>query len=275
MDKFILIDLETQKFYVESGIYEVACLVLENYEVVDSLYLGKEIPEFNGDRTLGYGFFNISEDDEIISKFKEFIKRYPYPLVAHNSSFDRKFLLEYKWIDEDYPIFCSINAIKKTDGTLKSYKLENLVKHFEVSDEVKHKAMSDVYNLYQVLMRIKPQNWSVDDNKNIKKRGYFKDIKARSLEEIDLDIPTTDILNGHFICFTGENKYARNTMHEIALKNGASFTNSITKKTTMLVVGEISESAKLSKASEKGIPIISETKFLQRLNLLDHEITIN
>ena len=43
-DKMLLIDLETQNFPVESGIYEVACLVVENYEVVDQLYLGKEIP---------------------------------------------------------------------------------------------------------------------------------------------------------------------------------------------------------------------------------------
>ncbi|WP_260508333.1 hypothetical protein [Listeria booriae] len=40
MDNMILIDIETQSFNVESGIYEVACLVVENYNIVDSLYLG-------------------------------------------------------------------------------------------------------------------------------------------------------------------------------------------------------------------------------------------
>ena len=42
LDKMLLIDLETQSFSVESGIYEVACLVVENFEVIDKLYLGKK-----------------------------------------------------------------------------------------------------------------------------------------------------------------------------------------------------------------------------------------
>ncbi len=40
MEKMVLVDLETQNFSVESGIYEVACLAIVNYEIVDSLYLG-------------------------------------------------------------------------------------------------------------------------------------------------------------------------------------------------------------------------------------------
>ena len=42
MNNMILIDLETQDFDVRSGIYEVACLAVEDYRVVDQLYLGKK-----------------------------------------------------------------------------------------------------------------------------------------------------------------------------------------------------------------------------------------
>lgn len=70
MEKMVLVDLETQDFPVESGIYEVACLAVINYEIVDTLYLGKEIPNYTGSRKYGYGFYNISRDLEALISFK-------------------------------------------------------------------------------------------------------------------------------------------------------------------------------------------------------------
>jgi DNA polymerase III alpha subunit (gram-positive type) len=159
MDKMILIDLETQDFSVHSGIYEVACLVVENYEVVDKLYLGKEIHGYKGDRRYGFGFYNISQDEEHINMFREFLNKYPYPIVAHNCPFDRKFLVHYEWIAHDYPAYCTMRAIKMADNTLGSYALHNLVKHYKVADEVEHTAMSDIENVYKILKKVKPQTW--------------------------------------------------------------------------------------------------------------------
>jgi DNA polymerase III epsilon subunit-like protein len=159
LDKMILIDLETQDFSVHSGIYEVACLVVENFEVVDQLYLGKEILGYKGDRRYGFGFYNISQDEEHVHRFREFINKYPYPIVAHNCPFDRKFLVHYEWIAEDYPAYCSMRAIKMVDNTLGSYALQNLVRHYKVADEVEHTAMSDIENVYKILKLIKPQKW--------------------------------------------------------------------------------------------------------------------
>ena len=39
MEKMILVDLETQDFRVETGIYEVACMVIEDDQIVETLYL--------------------------------------------------------------------------------------------------------------------------------------------------------------------------------------------------------------------------------------------
>lgn len=159
MDKMILIDLETQDFSVHSGIYEVACLVVENFEVVDQLYLGKEIPGYKGERNYGFGFYDISQDEEHINRFKGFLSKYPYPIVAHNCPFDRKFLVHYEWIAQDYPAYCSMRAIRVANNTLGSYALQNLVKHFKVADEVKHTAMSDIENVYKILQIVKPKTW--------------------------------------------------------------------------------------------------------------------
>lgn len=97
-------------------------------------------------------------------------------------------------------------------------------------------------------------------------------IKARSLESIDLNIDTTKILDGEFVCFTGKSDYPRNTMLEIAIKNGAEMSNNITSKTTMLVVG-LDAGSKLDKAQEKGISIISDEEFMRMLNLTGKAIT--
>ncbi len=210
MDKMLLIDLETQDFSVHSGIYEVACLVVENYEIVDQLYLGKEIPNYKGDKRYGFGFYDISEDGKYINMFKGFLNKYPYPMVAHNCPFDRKFLVYYGWIEEDYPTYCSMRAIRMEDNTLGSYALQNLINYYEVADEVEHTAMSDIKNVYEILKIVRPQTWLTVGTK-YRNKNYPSNIKARSLEEIDLDINTTNILQGEVVCFTGKSDYPRNS----------------------------------------------------------------
>jgi DNA polymerase III epsilon subunit-like protein len=270
LDKMFLIDLETQDFSVHSGIYEVACLAVENYEIVDRLYLGKEIPDYNGIRNYGFGFYDISNDKEYISKFKEFLRKYPYPIVAHNCPFDRKFLVYYQWISEGYPTYCSMRAIRAADNTLESYALQNLVQHYEVSEEVEHTAMSDIENVYNILKKVRPEIW-IPVGSSSKSRTHSR-IKTRALEDIDLNIDTTNILEGEVVCFTGESEYPRNVMQEIAIKNGAQISNSITAKTTMLVVG-LNAGSKLDKAHEKGISIMWDKEFMKILNLKDKNIT--
>ncbi|WP_017413929.1 BRCT domain-containing protein [Clostridium tunisiense] len=270
MDKMILIDLETQDFSVHSGIYEVACLVVEDYEIVDQLYLGNEIQNYKGEKRYGFGFYDISEDEKYINLFKNFLKKYPYPIVAHNCPFDKKFLVHYEWIPEDYPTYCSMRAIRMEDNTLGSYALQNLVNHYKVSAEVQHTAMSDIKNVYEILRIVRPQTWLTVGAK-FKNKNYPNHIKARALENIDLDIETTDILHDEVVCFTGKSDYPRNTMQEIAIKNGAEISNNITSKTTMLVVG-LDAGSKLDKAQQKDISIISDEEFMNILNLKNKNI---
>lgn len=195
MDKMLLIDLETQDFPVESGIFEAACLVVENFKIVDQLYLGKEIPGYRGNKSYGYGFYDISTDEEYMNRFKMFLSKYPYPIVAHNCSFDRKFLVYYNWITADYPAYCSMRAVKIADNTLDSYALHNLVKHYKVAEDVLHTAMSDIINVYEILKILKPQTWipvGVRKPKPI-------NIKARKLDDIDLRNDTMDTLKSDVI----------------------------------------------------------------------------
>lgn len=246
MNKMLIVDLETQSFPVESGIFEVACLAVENYEIVGELYLGKSIKGYVGKRTHGFGFHDISKDMHSINKFKSFLRQYKFPIVAHNCPFDKKFLQYYGWVAENYPFYCSMQAIKKQVDYLDSYSMASLVKQFGIADSTDHQAMSDVLNLFQLLKIIQPKH----------------------LESIDLNIKTTKKLISEKICFTGESKFPRNIMQEIALKNGADLSSSITLTTTMLVVG-VRPGRKLDRAQEKKISIISDEDFLKMLDLED------
>lgn len=272
MENMILLDLETQSFPVESGIYEVACFVIENYEIVERLYLGKEIKGYTGKKNYGFGFHDISRDEKYISQFKELINKYPYPIVAHNCPFDRKFLVYYDWIKEDYPVYCSMRAVRYADKTLSSYSLGFLVNHYDIAKDVEHNAMSDLIHTFELLKFVNPQTW-IPIGTRIR-ITHSQRTKARSLEEIDLNINTTAILTGEIICFTGKSDYTRNTMHEIAIKNGADISDNVTLKTTLLVVG-LDAGSKHSIAEEKGISIISDIEFMQMLDLVDFNIAFN
>lgn len=274
----LLIDLETQSLPVESGIYEVACLAVEDYRIVDHLYLSKEIDGYFAPRSYGYGYHDISQEDEYIIQFQRFLSRYPYPLIAHNCPFDKKFLLYYGWVDEDYPFYCSMRAIRRENGALKSYAMGELVKHFGIAETTDHQAMSDVENLYKLLRLVRPQEWvpvgvSASSQSNSqqgtgkRKRKSPPKPKPRAIGDIDLPIPDTDILAGESVCFTGKSDYQRHIMQEVALKNGAQISNNVTSKTTLLVVGLNAGARKLDSAQERGIPIISDEYFMDMLSL--------
>lgn len=274
LNKMLLIDLETQNYPVESGIYEAACLVVEDYEVVDQLYLGKEIEGHIGDKRYGYGFYDISRDDECLTEFKEFLSKYPYPIVAHNCAFDKKFLLYYSWVEESYSFYCSMRAIRIAQNSLESYALHNLVRYYQIADDTDHKAMSDTINLYKLLKIIQPKTWipvGTPLQKKSNRSGWGKKIKPRSLDEIDLPIYSTDILAGENVCFTGKSEYPRHTMEEIAIKNGAEISNNVISKTTLLVVG-LDAGSKLDKAQAKEIVIISDKEFMKMLDLAGKDV---
>lgn len=263
LDTMILIDLETQSFEVESGIFEVACLVIEKGEKVDELYLAKEIPGYVGERTYGFGFYDISRSFEQIQRFQEFLRRYPYPLVAHNCPFDRKFLNYYGWVGPGQVFYCSLRAIRAEVKGLESYSIGSLVRHYGIASDSRHEAMWDIQHLYLLLQRIQPQSWfPLEKNPSVS----WSKTKPRPLDAIDLPIPTTTALRGETLCFTGGGSYPRHILQEIALKNGAALSNGVTRKTTLLVVGN-QPGSKLEKAREKNVETTSVEEFLEKLGL--------
>ena len=60
----------------------------------------------------------------------DILSRYDYPIVAHNASFDRKFLVHYGWMNEEYVVYDSIRALKISHPHLFSYSLGFVVGYF-------------------------------------------------------------------------------------------------------------------------------------------------
>lgn len=275
-EKFIIVDIETpMSFNVKDGIREVAMIAVEDYRVVDSLHLAIIKDEEEYKKGFGAGLEAIEDNTEMIKTFKAFLKKYKCPLVAHNASFDRKFLRYWDWVDEEQVFYCSRDNIKSIEK-LDSYKLVDLLKYYGIKQVQEHKAMQDVLDLLEVLKKVKIEKWtklgsyteeSDKKSKPIKKsnvKSYFSDKNQRDEDKKKLEVAKNNIIDNIFdgkkIVFTGDMKKDRTEMRVIAIKYGAVTTNSISKKTDLLVVGE-NPGSKLRKAKELGIKTIYEEEF--------------
>ncbi|MGL5330191.1 MAG: BRCT domain-containing protein [Peptostreptococcaceae bacterium] len=265
MINMIILDIETGGFDVADGIREVAALVIEDNEIIDTLHIGKVIDPQLTCNGYGEGYEDISLDADCISKFKKFIEPYDYPLVAHNANFDRKFLVYYEWLDSTYPIYDSIRAIRYENPYLFSYAMEYLLNYYDISNTQEHTAIKDTHNLFELILIVNPKTWIPVGKSKTYKREYSK--KKISLTIDDSDI-VSDLFKDKNIVFTGKGPYVRNELSLLAMKYGATVLNGVNKKTDILVVGE-GAGQKLQKAKDLGIEILNIDDFMDMTSNID------
>lgn len=83
----------------------------------------------------------------------------------------------------------------------------------------------------------------------------------------NLTTPTSKTTN--LICFTGKMTYTRSEMTKIATELGYSYSDSVTKDTTLICADLNSNSSKLQKAKKLGCKIFTEQEFLNKYNKRD------
>lgn len=106
---------------------------------------------------------------------------------------------------------------------------------------------------------------------------YFRNEKTKEILEklekagVKLEeaapVEVSDVLKGLTFAVTGSLKnFTRNEIEEFIVAHGGKVTDSVSKKTDYLIVGE-NPGSKLLKAQQLGVKILSEEEFLQKFNL--------
>jgi len=149
----IVLDFETTGLSPQYGdrAIEIGAVLIENNVITDRFQSlmnpGFRISSFIESYT---GISNrmvqaASPCEEVMERFADFIA--DYPLVAHNASFDRKFLdseLAFIGKSRNSEMACSMLSARRVYPDAPNHKLGTLVRYREIyNDEIFHRALAD------------------------------------------------------------------------------------------------------------------------------------
>lgn len=280
MNEFYVLDVETANADY-SSICQIGLAKFQNGELTEKWEsLIDPDDYFDG---MNISIHGITEEmvegsptfEQIYPKLKDLLEN---KIVGHHMPFDRIAinracelaeleLIETNWLD-------SAKIVRRTweEFAYKGFGLANIANHLEIEFD-HHNALQDAIATGKVMLKaFEKSEMSLDDWFSRVKKPI--NIYANGSATIKLDGNPEGPLYGENIVFTGALMIPRAEAGKVASELGCNVSNSVTKKTTMLVVGiqdttklaGYAKSSKHRKAEELikkgiGIRILSENDF--------------
>lgn len=160
---FVVCDVETIGLNpVFNSIIEIALIRLENFKVVDKFsslinpqsFIPPFITELTGIRN--EDVYNAPKFSDVALNIRDFLKDAVF--VAHNASFDHKFLihsfLRENLIPPSNPVLCTKLLSRRVVPGLSSYSLRNLTSFFKIKNIQAHRAYGDALATSHILIKL-------------------------------------------------------------------------------------------------------------------------
>tara|TARA_R110001583_G_C5634055_1_gene407312 strand:- start:312 stop:1169 length:858 start_codon:yes stop_codon:yes gene_type:complete len=284
IDKFVAFDFETAngKNPCSIGIVE-----FENGKVINeyySLIKPKELV-FNpyASRIHGINISDVINEREFDDVWKDISHFFDNKIiVAHNYSFDISVLnysLEIYGIEAPvYEVHCTLN-FSRSYLNIANHKLSTVAKFFKLSQNNYHNALEDALVCGKVFISLMNYAKSHEQLKleNIRSVSKKRDIGSlwEQKESVHrnqkfklevLNLKSNNLEGQKFVISGVFQKFYRDELKKSIEDNGGKVSSSISKKTSFIVAGDNMGPSKLAKAESLGIPIITETDYIEMLN---------
>ncbi len=161
--KFVVCDVETTGLNpVYDRIIEIALIRIENLKIVDKFstlinpgtFIPPIITKLTGIKN--EDVFNAPKFSDVILKVRDFLQDAIF--VAHNASFDYKFLLHSFLRENIYPpqnlTLCTKLLARRVVSGLESYGLKSLTSFFKIQNLNPHRAYGDALATTHLLLRL-------------------------------------------------------------------------------------------------------------------------
>ena len=295
---YIVLDVETTGLSPESDdIIEFGAIKIENGQETDCFNTfidpGYPIPPYITQIT-GITDTDVAGSPDLLTAIKDiaaFIS--DFPIVAHNATFDLRFLFcayQKAGMQTNFHYIDTLTLARHAFPELPSHRLSILIDYLGINGTQEHRALSDVRFTYQIFCACCACLTHMDlslfalpyPSTRSQRRKQYRARARADMRDIECQKSTPDPNHPFYqkkLVFTGTLKIPRVQAAQMAVDRGAVLSGSVSKKTDYLIVGEqdpalVGESIMSSKekraialndSGEACIHIIREEEFLRLL----------
>jgi DNA polymerase III subunit epsilon len=226
--KYAIIDIETTGGRADQErIIEIAIILHDGTKVIDSFESlvnpGRSIP-WNITQITGINDSMVRGQPKFYEIAKKIVQMTEGAIfVAHNVRFDYSFVAEeFRSLGYTYQRkqLCTVKLARASFPGLKSYALGNLIRHFDIEVDARHRAMADTYAttiIFEKILQNHDNHETIDEliNYGIKTTKIPKSLDLDKLHEIPEDCGVYYMHNEHLdVLYVGKSKNIKKRIFE-------------------------------------------------------------